>query len=428
MNGAIHIIRISGDATFKVINSISKQKVTRCGYQMQKIDLVDEHNRVVDHVIINKYVSPHSFTGEDTIEINCHGGYYLANKIIDLLINRGCSLAKPGEFSQRAFMNNKLNIIEAEAINNLINATNDTAIALANQGFDHELFKKLQSFRKDLFMLVGQMEVNIDYPEYDDVPEITRYKFKQILGKLIIQMRQIVINSKAVAPYRDGINVAIIGRPNVGKSSLLNTIVKRSRAIVTNIPGTTTDVISERININGLTINLMDTAGLRNTHTIIESLGVKKTRSVINEQADLLLFVIDGNKGLTNEDKKILHEIKNKKHLVVINKADLNNKIRIKGIKTSAKLNQISDLITAITKSLVKIKSHDTLILQSNHAIATLENVVNKLLKINVSLKENQMLDLYVEDLHDALKGIDILLGTSTEFVEEMFKHFCVGK
>jgi tRNA modification GTPase len=297
MNGAIHIIRISGPDTFRIVKTISKEKIIKTGYTMQKISIIDQ-KQIIDQVIINKYVAPHSFTGEDSIEINCHGGYYLANCIIKLLIAHGCTLAKPGEFSQRAFMNNKLSLIEAEAINNLINATNESAIKIANQGFNKELFERINSFRKQLFLLIGQVEVNIDYPEFDDVPKITPIKFKQILNKLIKEMNQILIDSKRIMPYVEGIKVAIIGKPNVGKSSLLNAILNRPRVIVTDIPGTTTDVISERINIDGITINFMDTAGLHASNKKIESMGIDKTHEVI-QQADLILFVVDASKPLS---------------------------------------------------------------------------------------------------------------------------------
>jgi tRNA modification GTPase len=289
------------------------------------------------------------------------------------------------------------------------------------------LLEQLKTFRKQLFLLIGQVEVNIDYPEYDDVPKINHHDFKQILKTLIMKMTKIVINSKKVIPYIEGINVAIIGKPNVGKSSLLNSILNQPRAIVTNIPGTTTDVISERVNINGITINFMDTAGIHITKKEIESLGVNKTKEVI-KHADLLLFVVDGSKALTNEDQKILNEIKNKKHIVVINKIDLANKINIKGIKVSAKLKQTKDLINSICKTLTKVNLHENVILQSANSIAILENVVNKLTKIERSTKNNPLIDLYMEDLHDALKGIDTILGISIEFIDELFRNFCVGK
>jgi tRNA modification GTPase len=427
MNGAIHIIRISGNDAFNIINNISKQKISKRGYEMQKVNIVDKNKQIIDHVIINKFVSPHSFTGEDSIEINCHGGYYLAQQIINLLISYGCIMAKPGEFSQRAFMNNKLSLIEAQAINNLINATNNTAIKLANQGFNNELLKQLQLFREQLFLLIGQVEVNIDYPEFDDVPEISHKRFQQILKSLITKMTKIVTDSKKIIPYIEGINVAIIGKPNVGKSSLLNAILNQPRAIVTDIPGTTTDIISERANINGITFNFMDTAGIRITNKEIESLGVGKTQEIVGH-ANLLLFVVDGSKPLTKDDKQILSQINNKKHLIVINKIDLANKVNIKGIKVSAKLNQTKDLINAISKMLTKVNVHENLVLQNSDSIAILENVINKLTKINQSIKNSQTIDLYMEDLHSALKGIDSILGISIEFVDELFKNFCVGK
>jgi tRNA modification GTPase len=287
MNGAIHIIRISGSKAFNIVNKITTSKIIKRGYEIQKTNILSD-KKIIDSVLINKFVSPKSFTGEDLIEINCHGGYYLANKIIELLLRFGCVLALPGEFTQRAYLNNKLTLHEAESINNLINATSEKAIELANNGLDAKTITKLKQFREKLFKLIGQVEVNIDYPEFDDVPNVSIQQFKKIISELIKKGNQIINVSTKVIPILEGINVTIVGRPNVGKSSLFNAILNEQRAIVSNIPGTTRDVVSARVNIGNITINLSDTAGIRTTKNIIESFGVDKSYQSL-QNANLIL-------------------------------------------------------------------------------------------------------------------------------------------
>jgi tRNA modification GTPase len=287
MNAAIHIIRISGFNVFSIVNKITKPKIVKKGYVIQHVKLIDG-NKVIDDVLVNTFIAPKSFTGEDLVEINCHGGYYLANKIIQLLVKYGCALALPGEFTQRAYMNNKLTLHEAESINNLINATNTKAIMLANNGLSKQSVDQLKTYREQLFKLIGQVEVNIDYPEFDDVPTVSVKHFKQMIDSLIKNGNQIVNDSSKVISILEGINVAIVGKPNVGKSSLFNAILNEQRAIVSNIPGTTRDLIDARVNLGGVTINLLDTAGMRNTKNLIEKKGLVKSYESL-DKADLIL-------------------------------------------------------------------------------------------------------------------------------------------
>jgi tRNA modification GTPase len=287
MNGAIHIIRISGPDTFNIINQVATTHIQKRGYHIQRTKIVDK-NKTLDDVLINTFVAPKSFTGEDLVEINCHGGYYLANKIIELLIQHGCVVALAGEFTQRAFMNNKLTLFEAESINNLINANSEKAIAIANHGLSKKVVQQLETFRHSLFELIGQVETNIDYPEFDDVPNVTVKQFKQRIEKFINWSQKIVNESSSLIPILEGINVVIVGKPNVGKSSLFNALLNENRAIVSKLPGTTRDVVNARINLNGVTINLLDTAGLRKTHRTVEKMGIDKSYESI-QKADLIL-------------------------------------------------------------------------------------------------------------------------------------------
>jgi tRNA modification GTPase len=287
MNGAIHIIRMSGPKSFAIINRLTTQKIIKKGYIIQRSQLLDD-KQVIDDVLINTFVAPKSFTGEDLVEINCHGGYYLANKIMQLLIKHGCTLALPGEFTQRAYLNNKLTIHEAESIHNLINATNEKAITLANMGLNPNTVKALKQLRENLFELIGQVEINIDYPEFDDVPYVTTKQFKSKLAKLIRVIKIIIQNSLKLMPIIEGINVAIVGKPNVGKSSLFNALLNQPRSIVSHIPGTTRDLIDARINLHGVTINLSDTAGIHQASNEIEKKGIAKAEEFL-QQAALVL-------------------------------------------------------------------------------------------------------------------------------------------
>jgi tRNA modification GTPase len=287
MNGAIHIIRISGDNAFNLVNRICSNKITRKGYEIQKTNILD-NNKIIDHVLINKFVAPKSFTGEDLVEINCHGGYYLASKIIELLIKYGCVLALPGEFTQRAYMNGKLLLHEAEAINNLINATSDRGIELANNGLNDGAINKLKKFRSDLFQLIAQVEINIDYPEFDDAPNMSIKKMNETIHSLINFATKVINDSTKIIPIIEGINIVIIGKPNVGKSSILNSIISKNRVIVSDTPGTTRDIITIPINLKGVTVNFLDTAGLRKTKNKIEQIGVNKTHEMM-QKANLIL-------------------------------------------------------------------------------------------------------------------------------------------
>lgn len=430
MNGAIHIIRISGSKAFYIINKVTNKKIVKKGFCIQKAKILDKWE-VIDYVLINTFVSPKSYTGEDLIEINCHGGYYLANKIIQLLIRHGCTLALAGEFTQRAYMNNKLSIHEAESINNLINATSEKAITLANIGLNVNTLNKLKQFRENLFQLIGQVEVNIDYPEFDDVPNITVKQFQRKIDMFTKIAEKMIENSTKAISIFEGIKVVIIGRPNVGKSSLFNALLNQPRAIVSNIPGTTRDMIDAHINLNGTMINLIDTAGMHFSKNEIEKMGIKKTIESL-QKANLILWVIDGSKALNRQDKQIQRQLFDKKYIIVINKNDLVSKVAIKGIRVSAKLNKIDNLIDSLIRKLkteINIDYND-IVLQSTTSIGYMQQIVEEFKNIKILINKKQPLDLTMQHLHEALINIDSILGKGKEynFYNELFRKFCVGK
>jgi tRNA modification GTPase len=294
INCAIHIVRLSGDNCYDIVNRCLKTPIKHTGYKLIKNAVID-NKKIIDNVLVLTFVKPYSFTGEDCVEIHCHGGLFLANTIIKILIKHGATLATRGEFSKRAYLNNKISLNNAESINNLIAAKSKLALDVAAHGMDNVIVKRLTTFAENLFTLIGQVEVNIDYPEYDDQPQIKAVNFTKQLKLLINKLSIIINNSKIVQKVMKGFNVAIVGAPNVGKSSLLNAILKQERAIVSPIPGTTRDAISESLIIDGVAINLIDTAGFRTTTDNLEAKGVGKTKENI-ANADLIIHLQDATK------------------------------------------------------------------------------------------------------------------------------------
>jgi tRNA modification GTPase len=341
---AIHIIRISGDDAYKIINKISKAKISKIGYRMQRTIILDK-DKEIDDVIILKYLKPKSYTGEDMIEICCHGSPFITKKIIELLIKNGCRYAKNGEFTKRSYLNNKISLSKAKAINNMIKTNSELPINVCNNFFKNKLDEQIKKITEYIFNILGKMEVNIDYPEYDDFyqskTEISK-KIKSVINKLNL----IIKSTKRIIPYFDGIKIAIVGKPNVGKSSLMNALLNEQKVIVSPTPGTTRDIISHSVLINGILYNFLDTAGIYKTKDKIENLGINLSKEAIRN-ADLIFFVIDGSKKDTKEDNEIFNFIKNKNYIIVNNKTDLKQvKKNYKNfINISAKNNDIENLI-----------------------------------------------------------------------------------
>jgi tRNA modification GTPase len=427
LNCAIHIIRVSGPNAFNILNKITSDRITKIGYSIQLTKIVDKDNKLVDQVIVNKFVSPKSYTGENVIEINCHGSYFIANKIIQLLISHGCKQASRGEFTQQALLNKKLNIIQAESINNLVNSCSDITLELANLGFNSKTKTMLLELKQMLFNLIGKIEVNIDYPEYDE-NKLTEKDILTKLNLIINKINKVINNSKRVLPITEGINVSIVGKPNVGKSSLLNALLNDKRAIVSSTPGTTRDAISEKISINGININILDTAGIHNTHNNIEKQGIEQTKKIINK-SHLVLFICDIT-NITKEDIKIEKLLNNKIYLKVLNKSDLTKKTK-KGILVSAKNGEINSLLVAIKKTFHNLKiNNNELIMQSNFSLGKMELVLNLLEEVKQNILSDFTSDLVVNSLHKSLNELLTLLGESNDFnfIDELFSKFCIGK
>ncbi len=430
LNCAIHIIRISGDDAFKIVNKITKEKISKVGFSIQHATILDKDGSNIDDVLVMKYVAPKSYTGENIIEINCHGGLFIASKIIELLIKAGATYAKRGEFTQRALLNGKINLINAYGINNTINATNLTSLKLAQNSLNNKLTKKIQGFIEQLFKLIGAIEVNIDYPEYDGVDNITNKVLINRLTVLNKKLKDLYNYSQISCKLTQGFNIALVGEPNVGKSSLLNKLIHENKAIVSNIPGTTRDIVEGRINYKDITFNFVDTAGIRNKANVIEALGIKKTYQEL-KKADLILLILDVSKKNSKTENDLLKKMKNKNHLVILNKSDLAHKNKTDGFLFSCKKSKVNTLMDLIVKTVHAndISKTDMTYLQSADQIGTLLKAINQIEKVIVKAKAKQPIDLLVEHLHQCYDSLNELIGNGDlDFLDKLFANFCVGK
>lgn len=424
---ALHIIRISGPDTFSIVNNIIKRPLKIKGYTIQHNQIIDNNNIIIDDVLLNVFVKPHSFTGEDSIEINCHGNPLITKQILDLLVLKGCEYAGPGEFSMQAMLNRKMNYFQIEAMNNFINARNLTSTNLSfNAMMGHQL-DQLINIKESIFKITGSIEVNIDYPEYDDVPQYTNKEIVEILEPIIVKLNKIYLDSKLIEPIFNGLKIAIIGSPNVGKSSLLNLLCKQEKAIVSERKGTTRDIIETEINFDGITLRLLDTAGIHETNDEIEKIGIEKTKQVIN-QADLIIWLVDNSVIQTNDQvfNALLIE---KKYVQVNNKSDLK---KVHGmINISVKNGDIQELLLFIKKEISSIKLPDNiLVMQSERQISLLNKILYSLNNLIDKLSNNEMLDLLQSDFEAIILWFNQILGTEFEYdkLNELFKNFCLGK
>lgn len=432
MNCAIHLIRMSGPDAYHIINLITDKTIDKKGYKITHANIVD-NNQVIDNVLINCFVAPNSYTGEDIVEINCHGGVLIADKILSLLIKYGAQLATKGEFTKRAMMNKKIDLSQTEAINNLIHAQNELAIKGSINALSGKTSEVLKKIRNALFNLIGQIEVNIDYPEYDDVEQVTSNYAYEITNKLIKQLKELLDNSKRFIPLNEGIKILILGAPNAGKSTLLNTLTKSDKAIVSHIPGTTRDIIEANINIDDITLKLFDTAGIRTTNDEVEQLGINKAKEYL-KQVDLVLLLQPINE-LDSSWKQQYNDILQHKHIIVYTKSDLSkSKIDLASneVVISAINNEIDDLIHKIKKlfEVEDFSNSDMNVLQSQRQINLLEQAIHYLEQSISQLNNNVPLDLVIESYNSSLDSLNKVLGLDYEydFLDELFKNFCLGK
>ena len=434
--GAISIIRVSGPEAIKIVNNIFKGKdLTKQKTHTITYGHIIENDKIIDEVLISIMKSPKSFTTEDTVDINCHGGISTTNKVLELLLNNGCRLAAPGEFTKRAFLNGRIDLIEAEGVMDLINSKTEKARNLAiNQlsGTSSELIKKL---RKEIVEILANIEVNIDYPEYDDIAVLSTQIIKPQITNIIKELKEIIDHSENTKIIKDGIDVLILGRPNVGKSSLLNRLLEEDKAIVTDIEGTTRDIVEGKINLDGIILNIIDTAGIRQTEDVVEKIGVKKSLSLI-DKADLVLFLLNNNEDITPEDKNIINQLKNKNHIIVINKCDLTKKLDLNDndcVYISAKENiGIDDLKNKIKElyNLEKIETEDLSYLSSARSISLLKQAMQSLKNADKGIDDNYPIDMVEIDIKDSWNILGEIIGETyeEELIDQLFSQFCLGK
>lgn len=438
--GAISIIRLSGDDAIKIVNKVFK------GIDLSKVEpntinyghIVDfDSCQIIDEVLVSIFKAPKSYTKEDVVEINCHGGLFVTNKIYEQLVLLGARPSEPGEFTKRAFLSGRIDLTKAEAVMDVINAENSAALKIANSALNGKISTFVDQKRQELLDIIATISVNIDYPEYDDVEQLTNEDILPKLKTIKLELEDVLNNAKSAKLLKNGINTVIVGKPNVGKSSLLNTLIGENKAIVTNIPGTTRDIVEASINLGQVTLNLIDTAGIRITEDVVEKIGVEKSKEQINK-ADIILCVLDGSEPISEQDKEILNEIKNKCHLTIINKIDLEQKIN---------LGEVDDNVLFIsTKNNNTIKELENKILET----LNLNNLFNKdityisnarqLEKINFAIKaldealttiENEATIDFVDiDIRKAWLYLGEIVGqTSTDnLLDELFSKFCLGK
>lgn len=437
--GAISIIRVSGKEAIKIVNQIFKGKnlekvnshTINYGYIVNKEEIIDE-------VLVSVMQKPKTYTMEDVVEINCHGGIETTNKVLELLLLNGCRLAEPGEFTKRAFLNGRIDLMQAEAVSDLINSQTDKARKIAINGLKGNGSNLIKNLREELIKIISNIEVNIDYPEYEDIYEVTIEDIKTKIQDLKNKLSKIIQEYENAKIIQDGIKTAIIGRPNVGKSSLLNRLLNEEKAIVTDIAGTTRDIVEGEILIDGIKLNIIDTAGIRETNDVVESIGVKKSLDIIN-QAALTLLLLDNSQELTNLDLELIEKTKNKTSIIVINKNDLDNKLDISHLKNrdivyinTLSNEGISKLKEEIKKlfNLEKIEKSDYNYITNIRQIAKIKECLQRINDIEKGLNDNIPLDMLEIDLKNIWNTLGTIIGESyeEELLDELFSKFCVGK
>lgn len=430
---AISIVRVSGTETYQLVNQVfSKDILQQKGYTLIKGYLHDLDNNKIDEVILACYRNPKSFTGEDIIEINCHGGVLVTQKIIKLLLSLGMRMALPGEFTRRAFLNNKVNLVQAEAINDLIFAENDASLKTAINNLGPHTTNLIKQLSEQLLTLIANVNVNIDYPEYDGVEQVTNQTMINEVENFLQAIKKIKAHSQITQTIKNGIDTVIIGKPNVGKSSLLNALLKEDKAIVSEVQGTTRDLVEGKINLGDISLNLIDTAGIRTTTDEIEKIGIAKSKAVLNK-AQLVILVLDGSKSLTKEDEQLIALIKDKNYIIAVNKNDLVSKLQITDtIKISALKQDINSLIEAIKqKTLVtKIDFNNELLLTNTRQLEYFDQIETNISKAVTELKQGVPVDLVVIYLQNAWNLLLSIQGKDhqIDLVDEIFKRFCLGK
>ena len=436
--GAISIIRVSGNDSLNIVNKVFKGKdLTKVPSHTIHYGHIISGDEIIDEVLVSVMLSPKTFTTENIVEINSHGGIATTNRILQLLLTNGARLAEPGEFTKRAFLNGRIDLIEADGIMNLIESKNEKSRQLSINQLSGKVSKLIQDLRDNLVRVISNIEVNIDYPEYEDIEELTNETIYPELLNFKKKLINIINKSKDSKIINQGINVCIIGRPNVGKSSLLNTLLEEDKAIVTDIEGTTRDIVEGKITLNGIILNIIDTAGIRETDNLVEKIGVEKSLDIINK-SDLIILMLNNNEALTEEDKNLLNLIKDKTNIILVNKNDLETKIDYStlpdnvikiSINNDDGIDELKNRIIELF-NLGNLETDDLTYLSDARSIALLEQSLTKIDDSITSIKNNEPIDMVELSLKESWNLLGEIIGETytDELIDELFSRFCLGK
>lgn len=437
--GAISIVRMSGKDSISIANSIFLGKdLEKVATHTINYGFIKDNEEVIDEVLVSVMKAPHTYTTEDIVEINCHGGITTTNKVLETLLKHGARLAEPGEFTKRAFLNGRIDLTKSEAVMDLLESKTESARKLAINSLQGKTALLVDNFRDKIKQLISSIEVNIDYPEYYDIEVVTLEKIKEETASMKQELETIIKESENSKIIKNGIDTLIIGRPNVGKSSILNKFLDEEKAIVTDIAGTTRDIVEGQVMLDNIVLNIIDTAGIRQTEDKVEKIGVEKSLSLI-DKADLIIVVLNSNEKLTLEDKELLEKTKNKNTIVVLNKNDLERNIELDKLEdytlVSTNTNDLEGIDTLKDKikemfNLEQISTKDYNYLTNVRQISLAKNAYQKLIDVETGLKDNLPVDMIEIDLRDCFDILGQITGKtySDEIIDNLFERFCVGK
>ncbi|HER9831158.1 TPA: tRNA uridine-5-carboxymethylaminomethyl(34) synthesis GTPase MnmE [Streptococcus pyogenes] len=439
--GAIGIVRLSGTDALAIAQSVFKGKNLEqvASHTINYGHIIDpKTGTIIDEVMVSVMLAPKTFTRENVVEINTHGGIAVTNEILQLLIRQGARMAEPGEFTKRAFLNGRVDLTQAEAVMDIIRAKTDKAMTIAVKQLDGSLSQLINDTRQEILNTLAQVEVNIDYPEYDNVEEMTTALLREKTQEFQSLLENLLRTAKRGKILREGLSTAIIGRPNVGKSSLLNNLLREDKAIVTDIAGTTRDVIEEYVNIKGVPLKLVDTAGIRETDDLVEQIGVERSKKALQE-ADLVLLVLNASEKLTDQDRALLNLSQDSNRIILLNKTDLEQKIELEqlpddyipiSVLTNQNINLIEDRINQLFFDNAGLVEQDATYLSNARHISLIEKAVQSLEAVNDGLALGMPVDLLQVDLTRTWEILGEITGDAApdELITQLFSQFCLGK
>ena len=434
--GAISIIRLSGSDALNIASKVFTKNLTKVDSHTIHYGFIKDKNEKIDEVLVSVMKAPKTFTREDIVEINCHGGIATTNKVLEVLLENGARLAEPGEFTKRAFLNGRIDLLEAEATMDLISSKAESARKISMNTLTGETSNLIRDLRSELVKIISNIEVNIDYPEYEDIEVLTNESILPDIKKFKEKLEEILKKSEDSKVIKEGIKVGIIGRPNVGKSSLLNSLLEEEKAIVTDIPGTTRDIVEGSLIVGGIPLNIIDTAGIRRTEDTVEKIGVEKSLKII-DTSDLVIYILNNNEEITEEEKELLEKTKNKKRIIVVNKIDLETKLDKKlldnYIEISVKENIGIDKIKEEIKRLFnigEISPNDMTYLSNARSIVLLKKSLNNINDAIDEINNNNPIDIVELSLKESWNNLGEVIGETytDELLDELFSRFCLGK